>query len=190
VTIIMRSALVHWGHNPPADLALIEEDYRGRRIITWEDVMRERRERQRRELANRRCVVGDGIWRAARVLVAYFDQNLMGGWQAFIDDLNGQHWIDRDQQHLIPKLVSSFPLTGQLFPMKDKWGGSWGEWKIAFAKQYQRGKQAGKPRGSNAVWWNNRDIIVPPNKPWSRLNGSVVPDSLMGEALPSAGGAI
>src|SRR6185312_2323866 len=68
VTIIKRSALVFHGHNPAPDVAEIVVDHRGRHVVTWDDVLAARRERQRRQLEDKRRVVP---WRPAKLWVAY-----------------------------------------------------------------------------------------------------------------------
>ncbi len=74
---------MHWGKNPAPDVARVEIDARGgRHVITWADVMRQRREEQARILENK---LWCDPWRAYRLWVAYLDQDLMGGWHAFLD---------------------------------------------------------------------------------------------------------
>lgn len=157
--IMTRSALVHWGHNPPPNVAYVCGDRPGeRRIITWGDVMETRRKRQasRLELIRR-----TERWEAYRVWVAYFDITLMGGWQAFIDNERTRHgygtWIDRDRQHLRQPLMDAFPLVLPLGSERDNWAA----WKAEFAKQYQRGSQDKHPRGCAFVWWNERNSPRP-----------------------------
>lgn len=157
-TIITRSALVFHGHNPAPEVASICIDHKGRHVVTWADVLRERRERQARRLEQLRYVQP---WRAARVLVAYFGQDLMGGWHAFLEDWRGRTswrsiWVDRDGKGYVPDLMRLFPLCG-LFA-------DWTAWKIAFAKTYQRRRQHRKPVGVAALWWRDHEIRLPEPK--------------------------
>jgi hypothetical protein len=143
-TIIKRSALVFHGHNPAPDVASVVVDHTGeRRVVTWSDVMRNRRERQQRILRDKTTV---RRLRAYRVYVEYFDQSLMGGWQAFIDRGDADHaWIDRDCRWLKEPLMKLFPIL--LF-------GDWHEWKVEFARRFTRGQRDGRPRGCAFVWWD------------------------------------
>jgi hypothetical protein len=145
-TIINRKALVHYGHCPESQVAyLIRDAWHGDRTVTWAEVMAERRERQARILSQRRCVGAD-LGRAVRLWVAYFDQDLMGGWQAFLDDYRGRSsrlWIDRDSRYDVrPLVMRLFPLT--LF--------GWEEWKVAFAAAYRKRRKAGRPVGVAYLW--------------------------------------
>lgn len=118
------------------------------------EALRERREWQARRLEEKRRV---DRWRAYRLWVAYFDQPLMGGWQAFIGDFRGrrgEHWIDRDRSWLKPLLMRAYPL---LLPFGRDERERFGDWKEAFARAYRRGSQDGRPRGCAYLWWNGRD---------------------------------
>lgn len=152
-TIFMRSALVYHGHNPAPDVHSIVIDHRGRHVVTWADVMRERREKQERILRHRR---ESHPTRAYRVWVAYFDQWLFGGWQAFIENFQDRHswcshWIDRDAHQWRRRLMEMFPL---LLPLGRNERERFEDWKPAFAEQYRAGSQAGHPRGCVFLWWN------------------------------------
>ncbi len=160
--IIMRSALVFHGHKPAPDVHSVVIDRRGgeRRIVTWDDVMRDRRDRQARIIENKRRV---HPWRAYRLWVAYFDQWLMGGWHAFLDDFRGNHfgrWIERSPGPGTASLMRLFPAG---LSLGDTDREKWERWKPAFAAQYQRGAQNGKPRGCVFLWWNERDEPRPVN---------------------------
>ena len=149
----MRSALVFWGHNPPPELHSIVDDGSGRRIVTWADVMNLRRQRQRSRLELIRDVP---VWRAYRLWVGYFDQDLMGGWHAFLNDHRGDGyriWIDRDRSWLIPRLLAEFPLVSAVGTEHEQWG----RWKISFATKFERRRQDGEAVGVLPVWWNRRD---------------------------------
>ena len=165
-TVITRSALVAWGRQDiPADLALIEIDLGkpGRHVVTWTEVMERRRARQSELLRRKRKGLGTSDERRAyKVWVAYFDQWLMGGWQAMIEDFRGRHgfhssWIDRDRRSLKPILMQAFPLV---LPLGSE-GDQWAAWKIAFAGQYERRRQDRKPLGVAYVWYDGRGNLEP-----------------------------
>lgn len=145
MTVITRSALVAWGHAPPPELHHIERDHRGERVVTWADVMQERREQQRRILLNKRS---SPELRAYRLWVGYFDQRLMGGWHAFLDRGGEQVWICHRCPWLIPVVMNLFPLV--LPGLPDRWN----RWKQAFAVEHARGRHHGRPRGVAFVWWD------------------------------------
>ena len=131
-----------------------------RRVVRWDEVMAERREHQRRTLEIKRR--GDNPVRAYKVWVAYYDMNLMGGWQAFIEHRGGHEWIDRDRRWLRPRLMALFPLVIPLGRKCNEDGiGSegWDLWKAAFAEQYARRRQCGKPVGVRYCWWDGSDNL-------------------------------
>ncbi len=143
MTIIHRSALVFYGHNPAPNVAAVVVDHEGRHVVTWDDVMRERREKQKRRLDQIRYVEE---WRAVKLWVAHFGNGLMGGWHAFIDGIvqgcGGLHvWIDRDGKGYIDNLMRLFPLETD-----------WHAWKQAFAKKYKKRRQDRKPVGVVYLW--------------------------------------
>lgn len=160
-TFIDRSALVAWGHPVPNNLASVEVSHEGRHVVTWDEVMIRRRKEQARRLELKRRVHG---FRACRVWVAYFDQRLMGGWHAFIEDFRGdvdRTWIDRDRKWLMEPLMELFPASPSLF--QDRPDGrfspvGWEDWKIDFARRFQRGTQHRKPRGVRMLWFDGRDL--------------------------------
>lgn len=149
--IFTRSALVFHGFNPGPDVAGMETDVHGvRHIIRWSDVMAKRRERQRELLARKRNCAQS---RAHRLTVAYYDQDLMGGWQAMIEDWRGRDfdiWIDRDRRWLRPLLMTVYPLVLR-FGNEEK---EWEMWKPAFASQFRRRQQDGEPVGVDYLWWD------------------------------------
>jgi hypothetical protein len=161
-TIIMRSALVFHGCNPSPDTARIEIDDRGdRHVITWADVLNDRRESQRKRLAQKRYVEP---WRAVRLTVAYYDQSLMGGWQAMLDDWRGHYafssvWIDRDGKGFIANLMRLYPMPQTLFGRND-----WGDWKEWFAGKYKRRTQDRKPLGVAMLWKRGYELKLPAKK--------------------------
>lgn len=155
MTIINRSALIAWGRqNIPADLAYIQIDHGrdSRQVVTWRDVMENRRKKQNERL---RLIRHVNQWRACKLWVAYFDQWLMGGWHAFIDSYRGdeRHLWTRRGNFITRGLMVEFPLV---LPLGDE-AQSFEAWKIEFAKRYQRGTHDGKPRGVAYVWWNGHD---------------------------------
>lgn len=163
-TIIHRSSLVFHGHNPPPELAYVTIEHGVRRVVTWDDVMRARRERQARRLEEKRRVPYPR--RACRVWVAYFDQSFFGGWQAFVEDFRGRKgsvWVDRGRG-LVPTLMRTFPLT---LPLGRDERDRFADWKEAFAREYRRGTHHGRPRGCAFVWWDGREMtpVGPPTLP-------------------------
>ncbi|MDE2101300.1 MAG: hypothetical protein KGL39_28900 [Patescibacteria group bacterium] len=124
--------------------------------IYWIDVLTERRERQARILANRRQVGAD-LWHAVRLWVAYFDQSLMGGWQAFLDDYRGNClWLDREGKYVeLPQVLKLLPFS--LFD-------DWYAWKKAFAAKYERRRQDGKPVGVLFLWQRDRKLALQPTR--------------------------
>jgi hypothetical protein len=143
-TIITRKALAHWvGQTPAPDVAyVVAEDHGSRTVFTWADVHAARRERQRLILYRKREAKS---WRAVRLSVAYFDQDLMGGWQAFLDGIDrwDHVWIDRDGKSFKEPIMGMFRLG--LFA-------EWNDWKIAFAERFERRRQDGKPVGVSFLW--------------------------------------
>ncbi len=156
--IIMRSALEFWGQHPPAELHSIEVGHGGkRRMVTWDEVMAARRKRQAERL---RWIRHVEEWRAHKLWVAYFDQNLMGGWQAFLCDWRGrcnETWIDRDASGLKPMLMRVFPLVLPLGTNDFQWE----LWKQAFARRYERRRQDRRPLGVAICWWDRRGCVRP-----------------------------
>lgn len=146
-TIIMRSAIVAWGGNPSPDTHSIVIDHRGRHVVTWSEIMEHRRQRQAEILRYKRSCYQ---WRAFKVWVAYFDQFLFGGWQAFIENKDGCRWIDRDRPFLKRHLMDLFPLVFQHGDEDDQWH----EWKVEFAKRFRRRTHHRRPLGVAYVWWD------------------------------------
>lgn len=154
----MRSALVYWGRkNIPSDLHSVVDG----RVVTWDEVMAARRARQVDRLWTKREWLVRPL-RAWKVWVAYYDMPLMGGWQAFIEHYRpgfgfGLVWIDRDRRWLKEILMKAFPLV---LPLGKDWE-QWEEWKIAFAKEFQRRRHDKRPLGVAYVWWDGRDEFKP-----------------------------
>lgn len=159
-TIIHRSALVYHGHEVSDDLAYVVSDHDGRRVVTWPEVLEARRELQRTILARKRHVEP---WRAVRLWVAHFDQNLFGGWQAFLGDWLGRHhetWIDRDGKSFKEPLMRLFPVCLPLGTEYERWE----RWKEAFALEYRRRRQCRQPVGVAYLWRRGRELSrVPPS---------------------------
>jgi hypothetical protein len=150
-SLFTRKAVEFYSGRPaPPTLAYVEMDHQGRRIITWDQVMKARRERQTRRLSYIREANPE---RAYRICVSYFDQWIMGGWQTMLDDWRGRDyaiWIDRDRQWFKAKLMRCFPLVLALGSEESQWR----EWKEAFAKQYERRRQDREPVGVAYIWWD------------------------------------
>jgi hypothetical protein len=151
-TYFTRSALVFHGFNPASNVAGMEIDTRGRHIITWDEVMQKRRERQREQLWRKREWFVKPM-RAYKLYVAYYDQDLMGGWQAMLEDWRGRDydiWIDRDRRWLEPIIMQAFSLVLPLGTEREQWCC----WKPAFAQQFKRRMQDRQPLGVAYLWWN------------------------------------
>jgi hypothetical protein len=167
-TIIMRSALVAWGQTPAPELHSIVQEHAGapRQVVTWSEVMERRRQHQAETLRRKRYVAP---WRAFKCWVAYFDQDLFGGWHAFMENIRTR--VDRDRPLLIRPLMKLFPLVLDLGT-----NGVWSQWKIEFAKSHQRGTQHGHARGVAYLWWNNWDTPrLLGNRPAPAANREAVP---------------
>jgi len=144
--ILMRSALVFHGHQPPPELHSILDDGFTRRVVTWAEHLDERRQRQRERLE----VLRRGPQRRAyKLWVAYFEQLIFGGWHAFLENREGCHWISR-RGEMPAQIMRLFPLV---LPFGDE-----GErlremlWMEAFAKAYKRRMHHGRPLGVAVVW--------------------------------------
>jgi hypothetical protein len=146
-SIITRSALVFYGHNPAPDVASVVIDHEGRHVITWDDVMRRRREEQDRRLAWKRRV---DEWRACKVWVAYFDQVFYGGWHAFLEDRLDCQWLRGREGD--ERLMKMFPLVPDGEPDR------WRAWMIAFAKKFKRRRQHRKPLGVAYLWRRRHEL--------------------------------
>lgn len=112
-----------------------------------EDQLDWRRERQRHRLA----ILGEcgPRYRPWALRVEYYDQRLMGGWQAFLSQVDDEIWICRDSKLLIEPLMRLFPLVLPGFF-------GWYEWKEKFAVRFQRGVFCGRPRGHAIVRWDGK----------------------------------
>lgn len=152
MTIFSRSALVYHGKNPAPDVhsVVIPRFGAAPETVTWSDIMAERCAWQAGIL---RCKRGayDPVLRPFRLSVAYFDQFLMGGWQAMLDRVGESIWIDRDRDGVKVPLMRLFPL---LLDFSD-----WREWKVEFAHQFQRRRQDGHPVGIAMVWYDGADQL-------------------------------
>jgi len=150
-SIITRSALMTWGKTvPPPELAYVVDG----QMVTWAQVMARRRQHQAELLRQKRHAISQ---RAYVLRVAYFDQSLMGGWQAMMDDWRGRHhgiWIDRDCTRLRAPLMRCFPLLLAVGSEDEQWRC----WKPEFARCFRRRDQDRQPLGVGFVWWNGRDL--------------------------------
>ncbi len=167
MTIINRKALIYWGAhfgNPrtlDADLAYIVQEHSGapRRKVTWAEVIENRRKRQRERLDRIRQVAE---WRPYKLWVAYFDQTLMGGWHAFLEDHRGggyRIWIDRDLSWFREKAFALFPLVLPLGKPYERYWPAWEQWKVAFAESFRRRLHDRRPLGVAYIWWNRREKV-------------------------------
>lgn len=147
IAIIMRSALVAWGHNPPPELHSIVSDHHGRRVVTWSEVVSQRRERQQLILERKRHATK---CQAFKVWVAYFDMFIFGGWQCFIENRDSCIWIDRDRKHLKSILLKRFPLVLDLGGEHE----TWELWKVEFARRFRRRAHHKHPLGVAYAWWD------------------------------------
>ena len=146
-TVITRSGLEAWGYKPAPNLAGIVDGHE----VTWDEILAARREWQAKRLRDKRAF---RTVRAFRLMVAYFDQPFMGGWNAFLDDLRGPSygiWIDRYSWQLKPQLMRLFPMQ---LPLGSE-GTQWELWKADFAHQFKRRMQCGKPVGVHAILWDS-----------------------------------
>jgi hypothetical protein len=155
MTIITRSALVAWGFNPDPDVAYVERDHHGERVVKVAEVRAARLERQRLTLDRKREV---RPWRAVKLWVAYFDQTLMGGWHAFLENRDGRVWIDRDRKHIRERVMELLPVG---LPFGDP-GRRWEDWKPAFARQFRRRSQDRKPVGVAYLWQRGVSLSLRP----------------------------
>jgi len=142
-SIFTRSALMFWSGGKVANNVHSVVDGR---IVTWDEVMENRRSNQRRRLEQIRYVTE---FKAVKVWVGYFGADLMGGWNAFIENRYDRLWIDRDRKWLKEPLMKLFPVT--LFDDFD-------QWKTEFAKRYRRRTQRGKPVGVAFAWFDGRHL--------------------------------
>lgn len=146
-TIITRSALIAWGHRPASNVASIVDG----RVVTWQEVIANRRDWQRKRLQE---IHSSGVitWRPCKLWVAYFDQRLMGGWHAFLEDRTWRTWVDRDARSMKSRIMELFPL---ILPFDDEYE-QWHAWKVAFAKAYRKRMQCKKAVGVRYVWQSDR----------------------------------
>jgi hypothetical protein len=119
------------------------------RDVTWDEVMAERRARQRERLADINRDVTEK--RAVQVNVKHYGNGLLGGWQAYlIAPGNDDRAISNWRRYDCSDLMKRFPLNqhgAPLFPCTDKH-----DWMVAFAHTYRRGTFHGKPWGATTCW--------------------------------------
>lgn len=70
----------------PRIASITIDEFGNRKIVTTAEALRHRQEYQHLRLARLRET---HPWRAVKLWVACFDQPLMGGWHAFLEDRNG-----------------------------------------------------------------------------------------------------
>jgi hypothetical protein len=141
-TLITRSFLENMGRTDlRPDLACIVNG----KVVTWADVMRNRRARQARELEWRRRD-HTGRWRALRLSVRYYDMFIMGGWHAYLHAAGGyEYWLRYDRYK--EELMALLPLLPPLLPADD-----WHAWLKLFARAYRVGTADRRPRGALTIW--------------------------------------
>lgn len=142
------------------DVARATKDEHGRwRTVTWAEVGRQKRARQRRQLERRRCVAGTEI-RPIYVWVfhcpgvagfAYY------GWWVYLigRDYSYGKYLERDAR-LMDRLMDLFPLGNRTLY---GWDISIDTWKRRFARKYccrdangRPRKHAGRIQGKAIVW--------------------------------------
>ncbi len=137
-TIITRKGLEHWsGRKVPPELALMVDG----KIVTWTEVMQNRRARQARILAAKRHFEP---LRAVVLEVANYGCGLMGGWQTMLYWIGGSCWVERDGNYYQSRLMEIFPCGLLSF--------SFQTWKKEFAHLYERRRQCGQPVGVAFLW--------------------------------------
>ncbi len=175
-TTFTRKAIVRWGRVAlPPEIAYGVRDAPGVdvRMVTWDEVMEDRRKRQREILRLKRQ--GQPERRAYRLIVRYFDQYWYSGWQTYLDGVNDCQWVDKHGKHLRGPIMEAFPvLEPTLFETECEYG-RWERWKIEFAEQYKRREQDGRPVGVAYVWWDGDDGKLEPVKERSTNARSEVP---------------
>jgi hypothetical protein len=154
--IFTRSAIEFWSGKPaPPDLHHVVIDHRGRRAVTYAEHMDAKRKRQRDIL---RIIRYSESWRAWKLEVAYYDQSLMGGWQAMIytygSGYSNRRWIDRDGKGLRADLMRLFPAVLPFGTKNDQWEA----WKPAFAKTFARRRQDRQPVGVAFFWMRHYEL--------------------------------
>lgn len=155
--IFTRRAIEFWSGEPaPPDLHHVFIDNRGRHVVTYIEHMQAKRERQRDILSS---IQSCKLWRAWKLEVAYYDQSLMGGWQAMIYTYGGgcdSRWIDRDGKGLRADLMRIFPMCLP-FGSEDN---QWETWKPMFAAAYKRRRQDLHPVGVGFFWMRRYELRI------------------------------
>ncbi len=164
-TTFTRKGIEWWGgQSLPPEVAYGVRDApcMDMQMVSWGEVMDARRRRQREILRRKRR--GQPRRRAYRLEVSYFDQWAYGGWHALLDGLEDDRWLDKPDKHLRGPIMAAFPiLVPTLFEMDDE-GSRFERWKIAFAEQYKRREQCGRPVGVAYLWWDGHDGNLGPVK--------------------------
>ena len=140
-----------WIHPRPG-IASITRDYKGEHIWT----MREHWEEQHTKFERRRAQWVAPEWRPCKIWVAYYDMDLFGGWQAFVEDRKRRVWMDRYGPGFAEQVYRLFPLV--LLPPPDQFrlraSDSWPLWKVAFAEQFRRRTHDARSLGVAYAWWD------------------------------------
>jgi hypothetical protein len=146
-TVIKRNSFI-FKTPPPPDVAYYIQRYSWEKLkaVTWAEILDQRRKHQASRLHSIRA--SESI-RAVRIHVRYFDQDIYGGWQTYVDGIGFSHWTFRHGYNIENQLMDVFPvLQPTLFPRRN----AWQEWMKEFASTYQRGTFDRKPRGVAYAW--------------------------------------
>jgi hypothetical protein len=179
-----RSALVFWGHNPAPNVARVIINHKGRRVITWEEIIAARRKLQAERLKRIRSV---NRWLPYKLWVAYFNQTFYGGWHTFLENRDSRYWLNQGGGHLFFwSLMKLFPVC---LPLGEPWSRIEQErWMIAFAHEFKRRTQDRKPLGVAIVWWDGH--CDPRRDSPAKQRTSPPSDSPGGVLLPTAAGEV
>ena len=135
ISYLERKSLIHWRtacgvplDDITPDLAAVESGHfeggKTRRIVTWEELMRRRRERQEEELERKRWGTAPEL-RAVRVMTWLNHCFPFEGWHCRVDTLSSQE--DCSLRGGPVNLMEEFPLDVKSFD----------EWMVAFAKAFR-----------------------------------------------------
>lgn len=143
--IMTRSFLA--GPNIDPDLAYVIMDHRGRRVVTWTEINKERREKQRKHLNDIRHVP---VMRLTRLWVGFNPHFFFGGWFASLDNLHHSECVWRRTPLMMERLMDLFPITFRYGDLDEDFQ----MWCEEFSKAFPRGRYGGKKRGYAVVRWD------------------------------------
>lgn len=148
VTSIMTRSAVEFLSGKPAspELHSVQIDARGdRRVVTWAEIMQDRRDHQAKILEWKRHVEH---WEACRLSV-WWSPGIGGtffrGYHAWLSRIGEDRWLRYPDVALWVRL---FPLVLPLGGERDLWA----MWMTAFVNSYPAGRKCGKPRGAAIIW--------------------------------------